>query len=218
MSDPTARFWDRIAERYARQPVEDEASYQRKLAVTRGYLRPDMEVVELGCGTGSTALVHAPHVRRILAVDISANMIAIARGKAVAAGVDNVTFRRSSIAELEVPDRSVDVVLGLSILHLVEDRDAVIARVRSMLVPGGLFVTSTMCLGDGMRYFKLIAPIGRLIGLMPPLEVFTAAELEASMTSAGFEIEHRWQPARRKALFLVARSAVDDIRPATSGR
>ncbi len=50
--DRSARFWDRIAKRYARTPVADEAAYQRKLKITRGYLRPDMEVMEFGCGTG----------------------------------------------------------------------------------------------------------------------------------------------------------------------
>ena len=78
------KFWDRMAARYARQPVADEAVYQRKLEMTRSCLRPDMELLEIGCGTGSTAIVHAPHVRHILATDISENMLAIAREKAQA--------------------------------------------------------------------------------------------------------------------------------------
>src|SRR5215217_1657238 len=59
------RFWDNLAERYARQPIADEAAYQTKLDITRSYLHPDMAVLEFGCGTGSTALQHAPHVRHI---------------------------------------------------------------------------------------------------------------------------------------------------------
>ena len=54
---PSSKFWDRIAARYARKPVADEAAYRRKLAVTRDYLAPDMDVLEFGCGTGSTAIV-----------------------------------------------------------------------------------------------------------------------------------------------------------------
>ena len=50
------RFSDRIAERYAKGPVADEAGDQRKLEVTREFLPPDMEVPEVGCGTGSTAI------------------------------------------------------------------------------------------------------------------------------------------------------------------
>ncbi|MDJ0945640.1 MAG: hypothetical protein QNJ30_19405 [Kiloniellales bacterium] len=45
MQQPS-RFWDRIAERYSKRPVADEAAYQRKLEVTREYFRPEMEVLE----------------------------------------------------------------------------------------------------------------------------------------------------------------------------
>lgn len=79
---PSPRFWDFIATRYARQPVPDEAVYQRKLEITRGVLEPHHEVLELGCGTGSTAIAHAPHVRQVRAVDISPRMLDIARRKA----------------------------------------------------------------------------------------------------------------------------------------
>jgi len=108
----SAQFWDKIADKYARRPVADEASYQRKLEITRALLRPDMEVVELGCGTGSTALVHAPYVRHIRAIDVSPRMIEIARGKAGASGIENVTFEVSSIDALKVDKESVDVVKG----------------------------------------------------------------------------------------------------------
>jgi ubiquinone/menaquinone biosynthesis C-methylase UbiE len=213
MMGSSSRFWDRIADRYARQPIADQAAYQRKLEITRDHLRADMELLEIGCGTGSTALLHAPHVKHIRATDISSRMIEIARAKAEAANVRNITFECSSIDDLRVDDESVGAVLGMSILHLVEDRDAVIARVHRMLEPGGVFITSTACLGDTMKFFKIIGPIGRLLGLMPTVKVFTASELETSLTEAGFAIEHRWQPGRGKALFLVARKPQTALAP-----
>ena len=63
--DKSAKFWDRIAKRYSKQPVADETSYQKKLQITHEYLKPDMEVLELGCGTGSTAIIHSPYVKHI---------------------------------------------------------------------------------------------------------------------------------------------------------
>jgi ubiquinone/menaquinone biosynthesis C-methylase UbiE len=202
-----SRFWDRFAERYSRQPVADEESYQKKLEVTRGYFRPDMEVLEFGCGTGSTAITHAPHVKHILAIDVSQKMLTIARAKAEANSIKNVTFRQSDIDELSVPDQTYDVVLGLSILHLVNDKEAIISKVHKMLKPGGLFVTSTACLGDTMKFFKLIAPVGRVLGLLPLVKVFTRTELEDSLTNAGFDIDYNWQPAKGKAVFIVAKKA-----------
>ncbi len=206
MTQPS-KFWDRIAERYAKRPVADEEAYQKKLQVTREYFRSDMEVLEFGCGTGSTAIAHAPFVKHIEAIDISSRMIEVAQAKADASNVENVTFERADIDAFTVPDQTFDAVLGLSILHLVEDRDAVIAKVHRMLKPGGVFVSSTACLGDTMKFFKLIAPIGKLLGLMPVVKVFTAEELQGSLTDAGFEIDHRWQPGKGKAVFIVAKKA-----------
>ena len=56
------KFWDKHAEGYSKRPVDDEESYQKKLQITRDYFRPDMEVLEFGCGTGTTAISHAPYV------------------------------------------------------------------------------------------------------------------------------------------------------------
>ena len=193
-----------MAKGYARRPVADEASYRKKLEITRGYVKPDMAVLEFGCGTGSTAIAHAAYVNHIQAIDLSANMLEIARSKAADAGVSNVTFQQASIDAFEAPDESFDAILGLSILHLLTDRNAAIAKVYRMLKPGGIFVSSTVCLGDSMKWLKPIAPtIGRLFGLV--IRVLTSADLLRSLTEAGFTIEQEWQPGPKKAVFIVAK-------------
>ncbi|MGF1761703.1 class I SAM-dependent methyltransferase [Photobacterium sagamiensis] len=205
--DNSTKFWDKIAERYSKQPIADEAAYQKKLQVTRDYFQPNMEVLELGCGTGSTAITHAPYVKHIHAIDISSKMIEIAQGKADAKNVKNVTFEQSTIDEFSAPDQTLDMVLGLSILHLLENKEEVIAKVHNMLKPGGFFVTSTVCLGDTMKFFKVIAPIGKFFGLMPLVKVFTTKELEYCLTNAGFSIDYHWQPGKGKAVFIVVKKA-----------
>ena len=198
------RFWDRIAERYAKKPVGDEAAYQKKLAVTREYFRPDMEVLEIGCGTGSTAIAHAPYVRQIRATDISEKMIEIAKARADAANARNVTFESCAVEDLDVPSQSVDAVLALSLLHLLEDRDSVIADIYDMLRPGGVFVSNTVCLGDNMKWFRFIGPLGHWLGVFPLVRIFSRRDLEKSMASAGFSIDHTWQPDKR-VVFIIAR-------------
>ena len=202
------KFWDRIANIYAKQTISDEAAYQKKLQVTQEYLKPDMEVLEFGCGTGSTAIIHAPYVQHIQAIDISQKMLAIAQKKADAEHIKNITFEHAAIDDLDVPVQSYDVVLGLSILHLLEDKEEVIARVYNMLKAGGVFVTSTVCLTDTMKFIKpmkIIAPIARFFGLMPMLNFFTRSELEKSLTDAGFQLEHQYQPTKESAVFIVAK-------------
>jgi len=205
--DQSTKFWDKIADRYAKQPIADEAAYQKKLQVTREYFQPDMEVLEFGCGTGSTAIIHAPYVKHIRAIDVSSKMIEIAQGKAQAENIKNITFEQLTIDELTVPDETLDAVLGLSILHLLENKEQVITKVYKILKPGGIFVTSTACLGDTMKWFKIIAPMGKLFGLMPLVKVFTVKQLEDSLTNAGFAIDYQWQPDKGKAVFIVAKKA-----------
>ena len=201
----SSRFWDNMAERYSRQPIADEAAYQKKLQITREHLEPDMEVLEFGCGTGSTAINHAPHVRRIHAIDISSKMIEIAQGKADAAQIENITFERSTIDELTVPDQSLDAVLALSILHLLDNGEEAIAKVYRMLKPGGVFVSSTVCIGEISKLLKIVAPMGKLLGLT--LKVFTSRELEDGLTDAGFTIDYQWRPGDGKSVFIVAKKA-----------
>jgi ubiquinone/menaquinone biosynthesis C-methylase UbiE len=204
MAKPT-RFWDFIAKRYARTPVSDEESYQKKLQVTRDYFRPDMEVLEFGCGTGSTAIAHAPYVHHIRAIDFSAKMIAIAKDKATATNVENVTFEQASIDDLTAPDQTYDAIMGHSILHLLENRQHVIAKVHKLLKPGGVFVSSTICIGDGYRLLQALHPIGHFVGLLPVLKFFTEQELTRDLTGAGFEIDYQWNPGEGRVVFIVAK-------------
>jgi len=198
------KFWDRHAEGYARRAIADEAAYRRKLEITRQYLRPDMQVLEIGCGTGSTALLHAPHVARIRAMDVSPRMIAIARRKAADQAIGNVDFEVATLDTLDAPRESFDAVLALNVLHLLDDWRGDIARIRHLVKPGGILVSSTFCLGDSMRYLRLVAPLGRAIGLLPPLSFFTTADLLGAMIDNGFTIEQQWRPGANKALFVVA--------------
>ena len=200
-----SKFWDRHAEGYAKRPVADEEVYQKKLQITQEYLRPDMEVLEFGCGTGSTAIVHAPKVKQIQAIDISPKMLEIARGKAETEGICNITFEVGTIENLNAPDANYDAVLGLNILHLLTDKEAAIAKVYRMLKPGGVFVSSTACLGEKMNIFKVIGPIGRFFGLLPFLGVFKVKDLVAALTAAGFEIDHQWRPGNGMSVFIVAK-------------
>ena len=207
--DQSSKFWDKIAVRYSKRPVTNEAAYQEKLNITREYFEPDMQVLELGCGTGSTAIVHAPYVEHFYAIDISSKMIEIAQGKADTKGIENITFEQSTIDEYCAPDQTIDAVLGLSILHLLDNKEDVIARVHKALKPGGVFVTSTACIGDTMKFLKVVAPIARFLGLMPFIDVFTTKELEDSLTAAGFEIDYQWQPGKGQAVFVVAKKTVE---------
>ena len=201
----TDKFWDRIADRYAAKPVPDQAVYERKLEITRELLAPSAAVLEIGCGTGSTALALAPHAGHILATDVSTRMIAIAREKASDAGISNVEFQQLAVERLHVDEGSLDAVLAHSLLHLLADWRSALTAAHRALKPGGLLVMSTVCLSDGFSFLRPLAVPGRCLGLLPRLTFFDRATLEKAIEDAGFYIEEAWQPGSRRGVFHVAR-------------
>ena len=199
------RFWDRTARKYAADPISDMAGYERTLARTRHYLKPDHVVFEFGCGTGTTALALAPAVGRIVATDLSGEMIAIAREK-VAQGAPNVAFEVATPDAASWPE-TFDVALGFNVLHLV-DPLAAMRGVYRLLKPGGLFISKTPCLKDMNLAIRMAVPVMQVIGKAPHVTFFSAGELERDMAAAGFEILERARHASRgkdARPFLVAR-------------
>lgn len=95
-----ARFWDRAAASYARDPIRDLPGYQRTLERTGALLGPDDRVLELGCGTGTTALQLAHRPRAYLATDLSPAMIALADAKLRAAPCPALRFRQATAETL----------------------------------------------------------------------------------------------------------------------
>ena len=200
-----ARFWDRMAKGYAKRPISDPDAYEEKLRRTQAHLRPDMSVVEIGCGTGGTARRHAPLVARYRALDVSPEMIRIARERTGDDAPAGLSFEVRTLADA-AGEGPVDAVLMLSLLHLLPDWREAVTGARAALKPGGLFVTSSVCFPDSHAWFRWIAPIGRAVGLFPPLAFFSRRELTEAMEAAGFDILDRWVPDPKAALFVIARA------------
>ena len=185
-----ARFWDRAATKYAKSKIADEAGYTRSLERTAGLLRPEMQVLELGCGTGSTALRLAGGVGGFTGTDISPGMIEIAKAKAAEAPDAGLNFRAATAEDMAREPMRWDAVLGFNYLHLVEDLPATLRHIADLLVPGGLFVSKTTCLSDMSPLIQYLAlPLMRLVGMAPTVIVFSADDLQQAIRDASFEIE-----------------------------
>jgi ubiquinone/menaquinone biosynthesis C-methylase UbiE len=201
----SSEFWDRVAAGYSKRPIADTESYARKLAATQALMHPNMQVLEFGCGTGSTALEHAPHVSHIVATDLSATMIAIGREKAARAGVGNLSFRQAGVEAFEAPDGSFDMVLALNLLHLLPDRAAALSKIHRLLKPGGVFISSTVCLADRMWFLRPIVPIMQWFGKAPYVSFLRVDTVLQEVVTAGFEVQEHWTHSRANCLFLVSK-------------
>jgi SAM-dependent methyltransferase len=185
-----ARFWDRTARKYAASPIADPVGYERSLQRVRGLLAPQDRVLELGCGSGSTALRLAPDTASYLATDVSAEMIAIAREKLAAQPVPTLRFE---VADAEMPPAGAgchDAVLAFNLLHLVADLDAALRSLLVALRPGGLLITKTPCLAEMNPLIpRLVVPLMRALDKAPPVLCLNAERLVAAFERQGLRIE-----------------------------
>ncbi len=203
------KFWNKHAEGYSKKPVPNEAVYQKKSAMTQGYFNKEMSVMEFGCGTGSTAIVHAPYVKDYLGVDVSDKMIEIARNKLNDTEIDNLEFNVSSIEAFDTSNTRFDAVLGLSILHLLDNPKITIKQAFEVLKPGGIFVSSNPSLSGLMRILQPLWPIGVWLGVIPKIQFFSHDKWIACVKEAGFIIEKHWIPEESKRTsFIIARKPV----------
>jgi len=204
-----ARFWDRIARKYASDPIADPAGYEATLQRVKDLLSTDLDVLEIGCGTGSTALRLAPHTRRLLATDVSAEMIAIAREKVAVQPFPQLSF---SVADADAPvfgQGTWDAVLAFNLLHLVDDLDRAIGAAVQALRPGGLLISKTACLNEMNPLVpRVLLPIMRAIGKAPQVLCFDAAHLEAALVRQGLHVEaveRHGTKGKDPRVFIVAR-------------
>lgn len=203
------KFWDGIAEKYARTPIRDMDSYERTLTRTASYLKPSDQVLELGCGTGTTALRLAPQVAGITATDVSPGMLAVGTRKAAEQHQANVRFVQAEAGQ--PPEGPFDVVMAFNLLHLVEDLDATLHEAREVTKTGGLLISKTFCApstGSSLKYrvMRLILPLMQLAGRAPLVRFMSEAQLDSAIERAGFEIVERDSfPAKDARRFIVAR-------------
>ena len=201
-----AAFWDKLAPRYAAQPIDDVPAYEETIAVTAAYLSPEDRVLEIGCGTGGTALTLAQTAREVVATDVSQGMISIAKSK-LTANTPNVSFKVASSDEI-LDEAPFQAICAFNILHLVDDPKTTITALSRQVDEGGLIISKTPCMGEGAFFMPAIIWVMRQFGKAPFVHVMTGDQLEAMFHKAGFEIlERRKFWSGKINPFIVARKS-----------
>jgi len=176
------------AEAYVRSAVHGHApSLARLVEVARP--RADWRVLDVSTGGGHTALAFAPHVRQVVATDLSSEMLAAAERFAGERGVTNVEFQTADAEALPFPDASFDLVTNRIALHHYPEPRRAIAGMARVLRAGGLLV-----LVD-----NVVPPDRQTAGYVNAVEklrdpshqwCFPRVRLETYLTEAGLTVEH----------------------------
>jgi SAM-dependent methyltransferase len=149
-------------------------------------------VLDLGSGAGGDVLISARRVGpagKAIGLDMTDEMLDLARHNAAAAGVENVEFVKGYIEELPLPDASVDVVISNCVINLSGDKQRVLNEVARVLRPGGRFAVSDVIADpdmDGATRADMAQWTGCIAGAL------TRDEFEQALAAAGLvEVEIR---------------------------
>jgi arsenite methyltransferase len=149
-------------------------------------------VLDLGSGAGADVLISARRVApggRAIGLDMTDEMLALARANAAAAGVENVEFVQGYLEEIPLPDASVDVVISNCVINLAADKRVVLAEAARVLRPGGRFAVSDVIADDDMDAATR-ADMQQWTGCIAG--ALTAAEFRDALAAAGLvDIEIR---------------------------
>lgn len=183
-------FWDMRSKNYDQTSGGVYArAYDRTVARTVSYLTPSDRVLEFACGTGLTTLRLAPHAAWVRGIDISPKMTAIAREKA--RDIPNVEITNTDLFDPGLEPGSFDVVTAFNVLLYLPDLPQVLARIRALLKPDGLFLSATDCLASRPSRAGLQKLVKSRTGKMPYVAFFTQRGLERKIAQNGFTVLER---------------------------
>ena len=161
-------------------------------------LRPGQTVLDLGAGGGFDCFIAAHQVGatgRVIGVDMTADMVTLARANARKVEATNVEFRLGEIEHLPVADASVDVILSNCVINLSPDKPAVFAEAFRVLAPDGrLAISDVVATGPIPRELQHeVAALAGCVAGAAPID-----ELRAMLAAAGF-VDVRVELAPRSA-------------------
>ena len=148
-------------------------------------LHPGETVLDLGSGAGADVLISAGRVApggSAIGLDMTDEMLALARANAAAAGVENVEFVKGYLEDIPLPDESVDVVISNCVINLAADKRVVLAEAARVLRPGGRFAVSDVIADEGMDEATR-ADMAQWTGCIAG--ALTEAEFRAALAGAG---------------------------------
>ncbi len=186
-------------------------------------LNPGETVLDLGSGGGIDVLLSAKRVGatgKAYGLDMTDDMLALARENQKKAGMENVEFLKGEIEHMPLPDSSVDVIISNCVINLSADKDQVLREAFRVLKPGGRFAVSDVVVRgevpDEIRK-SLLLWVGCIAGAL------SDSDYMAKLTHAGFasiEIEPtRVYSIEDARTFLTAQGIdIDAIAPQVEGK
>lgn len=202
-------FWDKASKNYDKTEERFDYIHKKARENTKKHLKNGHHVLDYGCGTGTASCEFASQVKEILGIDISSEMIRIARGKAADSKVKNVNFEKSDIFDNQYQNESFDVILAFNMLHTVPNPQNVVQRINGLLKHDGLFISVTPCLGQKMSFLvNLQIQLVRVLckfGIIPiPIRRIKTTDIDSLLAKGNFQAIEKEEIFKGASSYFVA--------------
>lgn len=142
------KFWDKASNNYDKSEERFNYIHTQAGEKAKKHLNNNKTILDFGCGTGTKSCEFSSLVKDVHAIDISSEMIAIAKTKAAKCEAQNVHFSKTTIFDTKFVRESFDVIVAFNMLHTIDNPLKVIDRIFDLLKADGLFISSTPCLNS----------------------------------------------------------------------
>jgi phosphatidylethanolamine/phosphatidyl-N-methylethanolamine N-methyltransferase len=182
-------FWDRFANRYdAFIKNTVDKTYKTIIENIDSELCANQHVLEIGTGTGVISFSICTKVSSILATDLSPKMIQIAKRKLMDINVTNIDFQVQDSYNMDLPDKSFDVVIASNLLHLLYEPEKPLIEVKRVMKDNGLFIAPTFCVGEDAKS-KIIATVAGFFSGFKVVNKWSIDEFKSMFSKVGLIIE-----------------------------
>ena len=186
-------------------------------------LKPGEIVLDLGSGGGIDVLLSAKRVGptgKAYGLDMTDDMLALARKNQAKADVTNVEFLKGEIEAIPLPDNSVDVIISNCVINLSADKDKVLAEAFRVLKPDGRFAVSDVVTRGGVPAElrnQMLLWVGCIAGALQDTE-YEAKLAEAGFTDIGIEPTRVYEVEDAREFLADKGIDVDALAPQVAGK
>jgi ubiquinone/menaquinone biosynthesis C-methylase UbiE len=184
------KYWDKFSSKFDKRKRKEWKVYESLLF---NKIADNMDkgntVLEVACGTGRVTLEISKQANKVYAIDISSQMIDVARKNIKEKEINNIELSVEDAYNLPFDNEMFDTVICINSLHNMIYPENALSEIKRVLKPEGRFISTVT--GIGSRKFKIIMSILKFLTNFPVFHKLNLEEFADMLSKAGFSIEKK---------------------------
>ncbi len=184
------KYWDKFSSKFDKRKRKEWKVYESLLFnKIADDINKESTVLEVACGTGRVTIEVADQVKKVYAIDISSQMIDVARKNINEKGIDNIELSVEDAYSIPFDNDMFDIVICINALHNMIYPEKALSEIKRVLRPKGKLITTVVEIGS--YKFKIMMSIFKFLRNFPVFHRLNLEEFADMLSKAGFSIEKK---------------------------